>query len=1035
MSDTHSEPDATHHTRLNSLASQPGPSSPGGRGPRQTRIHFPADAESSVSNASGSPITAGIGLRSLEAKQLRAPPALGMSPDDEFFAEHRRVRSVNVQEVPQYNGPFSRTQFVSGQSRQGASSRRAVSYSLSSPDRSIRGGTTSLGSSPLSGRALLPPDEDVSVEDDPNILADLRKALQYKARVEQHLKEVKSGSEIPLLPTREAAPLNSSPSPFLPKSPTLGRSEPTTPLTADFVDFSPSAGKAKMHPVPTSADEGATLDWSGSSLEEEKRERKWSMSISRRSSKDKYPILSRKGLVEKQASLYYDKLTSIRDKANPHTLRKAEITREQLRRRYAVLNASLAPDAIRLNLVDVARWLSTQENDIKLLLRNAEPMSWLRHLQKRTDNQLQQSSRILSAMIIDEYVRSDSRAGFTHPLSQNSSMVDIASETSSSVSVAHKARRSVSRPTSFHSVDYASMRRKSDDLISFEPIVHSRRDSVGTDSRISVDTQLRRWRHSLTGKVNADTSPQSSLKSRPRNESLELPNAKGSPVNTRSPLQNFGAKKRGRSTPQNSDDGHSSAVDSIMEGYKGHEGDNANKRQGHERKKSRFHLPHQKAAHASVDEMKLSSAPLSITDLRTDARPAKGFGLAAEDDAETSIEAIESFLPSKRQLSSPIVLNSVRGSSDRKKKVARLSLPAAFQTPHAKRVKSDKRTEPQDHALRIEYIRKKETLDALIARNTRMKLLLQTASRSVAEYDDTQCTMSEKLGLVYRRLPRDALQAFSHDPAGKMSELKGWRGVEEVFLRRKRQKDIFEMFTASISDTVTPLRLPKDGLYKDVSDSLTELVERLHSQRSTVLSQVRQSNELLIRVKRMRDELKPEFDAASKYTSANYSELVELETQLDEFVNRKNRLWKLGEASLSFILTSVAPLMKTFGRPVWNELHDFLVIPFYRNGFSGEDHWYPVSFPKRDPTDWLRLLLLAGGAPFCLLQGTRFFVDLLTKDYLSRIPSFVPSIVVYLSYSGVICAFTSLIMVLLIAVLCECFIVLWWTAWILHIVA
>ena len=101
--------------------------------------------------------------------------------------------------------------------------------------------------------------------------------------------------------------------------------------------------------------------------------------------------------------------------------------------------------------------------------------------------------------------------------------------------------------------------------------------------------------------------------------------------------------------------------------------------------------------------------------------------------------------------------------------------------------------------------------------------------------------------------------------------------------------------------------------------------------------------------------------------------------------------------------------MKAFGRPVWDELHDFLVIPLYRNGFSGEDHWYPVTFPRRSFAHWLRLIVFAVCTPFILHQGAYAFVALLTHGYVIRIPSFIPAFVVYIVFSGLMCAFGSLL--------------------------
>lgn len=151
-------------------------------------------------------------------------------------------------------------------------------------------------------------------------------------------------------------------------------------------------------------------------------------------------------------------------------------------------------------------------------------------------------------------------------------------------------------------------------------------------------------------------------------------------------------------------------------------------------------------------------------------------------------------------------------------------------------------------------------------------------------------------------------------------------------------------------------------------------------------------------------------------------------------MNRKNQLWKLAEAVISFVLTSLAPIMKTFGRPIWNELHDFLVIPIYRNNFSGEEHWYPVSFPRRSSPHWLRIFIFSTSAPLCLKSGFYIFLSLLTEGYYLRIPSFVPRFLIYLSFSSLMCLFAFSLLFLLIGVLCEVAIVLWWSAWIMCIV-
>ena len=53
-------------------------------------------------------------------------------------------------------------------------------------------------------------------------------------------------------------------------------------------DFIASLDTSIPHPIPRSLDNGATLDWSGKeAAEEPKHDRKWSLSITKRKTKDK----------------------------------------------------------------------------------------------------------------------------------------------------------------------------------------------------------------------------------------------------------------------------------------------------------------------------------------------------------------------------------------------------------------------------------------------------------------------------------------------------------------------------------------------------------------------------------------------------------------------------------------------------------------------------------------------------------------------------------------------------------------------------
>ncbi|OCB87908.1 hypothetical protein A7U60_g5045 [Sanghuangporus baumii] len=1018
------------------LTSQHSPSQPGPS--RQTQqIRFPSEPVSSSSKAPSSPSRSASGLISPESSSRAdtSRAVLSSGHDADTFGR-RRIRSTLAPDSLRPFGSYSRSQHLADSTRSRTSGRRTVSHSLHSSDRSNTRGASSIGSSPLFGGVLLPSEEiNANQENDPNILADLHKALQYKSHVEQHLKEAKSFTEFPSSLPSMSGP-NASPNLFTSKG-VLPLSEPNTPIKAEFIDFSPSTGKSSLHPVPKSSDDGATLDWSGSAADDDKHEKKWTMPLPRRSSKDKNPPLSRKALVEKQDVKYSEKISRIKANLNEHTMRKAEITRDQLQRRYAAFDAAHMSSGSNLNLADVARWYNRQGKTIKSQIAESESMPWLRHLTSKRDPRQQEcrSPWNLSAMIVDHYVKSHSDTEFfLSPISAGNENSDVTSSSPARC-------RQVSKPTSLGSID-AALARKSDEMISFEPMTHPRGDSLETESRVSVDTQLKRWRQSLLNRADHDMSSDSSI-SRKRNGSLEQRNThagRNSSASALSPLHNLGVTKLPHRTLAKSDDGQSSAADSVPEGLnEDQESESKVKKiSSREKRRSRFPLSLDLgSAQRSQGDSNHSPAPISIADLRTDAsQPNKSRNLPVRKERPVvgSVDTFDDAMSSNNHLGSPIVLSPVQKTHE--KRAQKLSLPPAFQTRRP-RGRSDTRTEAQRHALQVEYNRKQELLDALLARNQRMKSLLQLAARSMADYDETQSAISDKLGLGYSRLPPEVLETLKHDPsaiAGHLRNLKGWRAVEDIHNRRERQRQILQTFVASLPDTVAPLSLPKDGIYENAIANLRGLVERLHSQRNTVLSHVRQTQELLSKVKKMRDELKPEFDETSRHTSVNYPELVRLESLLDELVNGTNHLWRFAEASLSFLLASVAPVMKTFGRPVWDELHDFLVIPLYRNGFSGEEHWYPVSFPRRSFTQWLRLLLVAACAPALLYHGCRAFLALLTHGYVLRIPSFIPTFAVYIVFSSIMFAFGSVLSGLFIAVLCEMFIVFWWTLWLLHIV-
>jgi hypothetical protein len=149
---------------------------------------------------------------------------------------------------------------------------------------------------------------------DPRIMLEVQRALKLKARREARLqsgqssppKDPASRSDIA---SGSSMSTNSSPRRILFPivSPDSGPLAVINDEAEAEVDFRPSIGvfssTAPVHPIPTSLNNGATLDWSGVPSNDGKGERRWTLSITKRKDKDR-PLIADGAIAERQLSLY-----------------------------------------------------------------------------------------------------------------------------------------------------------------------------------------------------------------------------------------------------------------------------------------------------------------------------------------------------------------------------------------------------------------------------------------------------------------------------------------------------------------------------------------------------------------------------------------------------------------------------------------------------------------------------------------------------------------------------------------------------------
>jgi len=144
----------------------------------------------------------------------------------------------------------------------------------------------------------------------------VQRALKLKARREARLKKEtiltpEKPSSYDASPSPDQKELGEmilhprfSPSPSLP----LSSSSKLSSNTSSDVDFSPSTGLfgplTQTHPIPSSLDNGTTLDWTGKFSDD--GDKRWGISIGKRKDKDKLPPL--RVMVDQQEQIHKGKL-------------------------------------------------------------------------------------------------------------------------------------------------------------------------------------------------------------------------------------------------------------------------------------------------------------------------------------------------------------------------------------------------------------------------------------------------------------------------------------------------------------------------------------------------------------------------------------------------------------------------------------------------------------------------------------------------------------------------------------------------------
>ncbi|KAI5997991.1 hypothetical protein EDD15DRAFT_2162091 [Pisolithus albus] len=741
----------------------------------------------------------------------------------------------------------------------------------------------------------------------PKILQDVQRALQLQSRRRDrrpyHAKP-SDGDNSPLT-NFSKAPIEHSASDHLP-----------VPLLPSDVDFSPFTKSAPRHPVPLSSDGGATLDWAGSHSEDEKL---WSIHKGKRKGKEKEPLPNR-AFIEKQEALFTG---LIKAEASAATVRKVAIVKEQLGRQYNVVFSSIA-SGLPINLAEVVRWYFTSTLDMQAWLDGAEPLTWLKHL---LDNRRNDRVRWrMSALLMEEYTRFKKGVGFGQP-----SPVAGAGVSSPAFPLSlspHIAKSPVSVTVSSDVSPSTSVGkvRLPEGHISFSPLVDASRDSIN-DSQGHNHGRVKGWRRSLPG-FNEGTSARNNL----------FPYGAITPPGSLSPASShFGFRDTVRRVTE---EGSSSARGSQSEDQNDFLPDG-----------SRFKPRRRREPRSLIRNIQPSRPP--SPEMNDQTGPSNPLPPIASSEVFTQSDNVKSkILPSESAIVD-------KGDSNLPTDVPPKPSYRSISLPLGSWLPPKPATEHDEGKLEAEYGLRWRMLEELKGHNHRLRHRLQRVAADVREYEIQCSNVLPTLGVSHRRLPPELLDAIGHDPAsvtGGTRKYRGWQAVEDIHSRVTRQREIIRLFLSTTGQD--SLTIP-DILDRPIT-LLMEKLQEIQRVQQPLNEKANDVNRTLAEVRSIHATVKKEYNEAVSHTSVVYPELSHVVALVEKYQDQYQQFWEFGMDVLTFILDTITPFWRNYGKTIMEDIQDFLIIPWYRNEFTGEPKRYPVqSLPRRPIHHWFSLLGLS----------------------------------------------------------------------------
>ncbi|KAF9015610.1 hypothetical protein BDQ17DRAFT_1341352 [Cyathus striatus] len=336
--------------------------------------------------------------------------------------------------------------------------------------------------------------------------------------------------------------------------------------------------------------------------------------------------------------------------------------------------------------------------------------------------------------------------------------------------------------------------------------------------------------------------------------------------------------------------------------------------------------------------------------------------------------------------------------------------------------------EEEEEELRRQYQIKISLLEDAMVHNQRVRQVLNRISAGIKDLETAQRTAEKVIGIPHKRLPQDLVEAFGHDPAavtGATRNLYGWRAVEDIHHRLVRQRAVFRDFLQKqerISDFKSVLNDP-------ITDLIRSL-KTLENSKDQVAIKTEEIAETLTSVQNIHSEVKIAYNSTLSHTSVVYPELSQIVALEESYRDQYQQFWEFGMDALTFLLDTVTPVWRTYGKRIGEDVRDFLIIPLYRNEFTGEARRYPIEeFPKRSVRHWLGLLLFSIGSVTVVILQARAAASSIVHYRLQWIPyEEMRWILLPLFWLGIIVQWLAVVVESLV-VFTQVGIVFWWVGW------